>query len=67
VTPSDSRGRRTGPTWSGTARELGPEAVADMRRRLHDRYRVAGPLSSAVRRLRRERDVVVEIVLDVAP
>lgn len=65
VTPCDQRGRHLGPTAGGTATILGPEAVGPTLARLHARYRIAGPLFSLVRRLRRQPDVIVEIALDV--
>jgi PPOX class probable F420-dependent enzyme len=67
VTPADSRGRHRGITRSGTARVLGPEAVAPALARLHARHRVAGPLFTALRRLRRQGDVIVEVRLDAVP
>ena len=67
VTPSDSRGRPLGATRSGTARVLGEAAVGPTLALLHARYRVAGPLFSAVRRFRGQRDVVIAIDLDPVP
>ena len=67
VTPSDSRGRRLGSTLSGTARVLGPDAVRPTLDRLHAKHRIAGPLFSALRRTRGQRDVIVEVRLDVVP
>jgi PPOX class probable F420-dependent enzyme len=66
VVPSDSRGRWLGRPVSGQAHALGPDAVRPALALLHRRYRIAGPLFSAVRRLRGQRDVIVEIVLDGA-
>ena len=64
VAPSDSRGRRLGPSTHGRARILEAEAVAPALRALHARYRIAGPLFTWLRHLRGKRDVIVEIVLD---
>jgi hypothetical protein len=64
LAPSDSRGRRIGPAVRGRASVLGPEAVRPALARLHARYRIAGPLFTAIRRLRGQRDVIIEIVLD---
>jgi PPOX class probable F420-dependent enzyme len=66
VAPCDQRGRRLGPAVGGTARILGPEALASMLGSLHARYRIAGPIATAIRRLRGQRDIVIEIVLDAA-
>lgn len=66
VTPCDQRGQPLGPTAGGTATILGPEAVAPTLARLHARYRIAGPLFSLIRRLRRQPDVIVQIALDVS-
>lgn len=66
VAPCDSRGRRTGAAMAGQARILGPEAVGPALARLHAKHRVAGPLFTALRRMRGKRDVIVEIVLDPA-
>jgi PPOX class probable F420-dependent enzyme len=66
VVPSDSRGRRLGSAFSGSARILGPEAVQPALSRLHAKYRLAGPLFTAIRHARGKRDVIVEIVLDDA-
>ena len=67
VTPCDSRGRHLGPTMTGQARVLDDAMVAPTLARLHARYRIAGPLFSAIRRLRHQDDVIVEIVLDGRP
>lgn len=67
VTPSDQRGRHLGPTTSGTARILGPEAVRPALDRLHAKHRIAGPLFSALRRWRGKGDVIVEVRLDAVP
>ena len=67
LTPADQKGRHLGATWSGTARVLGPDAVGPALARLHARYRIAGPLFSAIRRFRGQRDVIVEILLDAVP
>ncbi|HEX9549982.1 MAG TPA: PPOX class F420-dependent oxidoreductase [Candidatus Limnocylindrales bacterium] len=64
IAPSDSRGRRLGAAAPGTARVLGPGALAPMLARLHARYRIAGPVATLVRRLRGQQDVVIEITLD---
>jgi PPOX class probable F420-dependent enzyme len=64
VSPADQRGRHVGSTRTGTARILGPEAVAPMLAALHAKHRLAGPVSTFVRHLRRQRDVIVEVVLD---
>jgi hypothetical protein len=45
---------------------MGPEAVGPALAALHARYRIAGPLSTTVRRLRGQRDVIVEIRIDGA-
>jgi hypothetical protein len=66
VAPCDQRGRRLGPAIGARARILGPEAVAPALARLHAKYRIAGPLSSAIRRFRGQRNVIVEIDLDAA-
>jgi uncharacterized protein len=67
LTPCDQRGRHIGRTVAGEARVLGPEAVGPALARLHRRYRIAGPLFSLVRRLRRQPDVIIEVCLAVAP
>jgi PPOX class probable F420-dependent enzyme len=67
VTPSDQRGRHRGVTTTGTARILGPEAVAPMLSALHAKHRFAGPVSTAMRHLRGQRDVVIEIALEPVP
>ena len=67
VTPSDQRGRHVGATLSGSARVLGPDAVRPTLDRLHAKHRVAGPLFSALRRVRGQRDVIIEITLDAVP
>jgi PPOX class probable F420-dependent enzyme len=64
VAPSDSRGRRLGPSIHGRARILETEAVDPALRALHARYRIAGQLFTWLRHLRGKRDVIVEIVLD---
>jgi PPOX class probable F420-dependent enzyme len=64
VAPSDSRGRWLGGPRPGTARVLGPAANAGTLSRLHRRYRLAGPLATTIRRLRGQKDVIVEITLD---
>jgi PPOX class probable F420-dependent enzyme len=64
VAPSDSLGRRLGPSIRGRARILGVEAVDQALRALHSRYRIAGQLFTWLRHLRGKRDVIVEIVLD---
>jgi PPOX class probable F420-dependent enzyme len=64
IAPSDSRGRPDGPSLPGQAVILERDAVGPMLARLHDRYRVAGPLFTAIRRLRGQDDVVIEIRLD---
>jgi hypothetical protein len=64
VAPSDSRGRPLGEPRPGTARVLGPAAIAGTLSRLHRKYRLAGPLATAIRRLRGQEDVIVEITLD---
>ncbi len=63
VAACDQRGRRLGPAISGRARILSPEAVGPTLARLHARYRIAGPLFSAIRHFRGKGDVIVEIVL----
>jgi len=67
LTPCDSRGRRLGPTLCGTARVLGPDAVRPALDRLHAKHRIAGPLFSALRRTRGQRDVIVEVRRDLVP
>jgi hypothetical protein len=67
LTPCDSRGRHLGPTLSGTARVLGPDAVRLTLDRLHAKHRIAGPLFSALRRWRGKGDVIVEVHLDAVP
>lgn len=64
VAPSDSRGRTLGDAVPGTARILGPDAYGPTLARLHGRYRIAGPLFTLIRRLRGQRDLVVEVTLD---
>jgi PPOX class probable F420-dependent enzyme len=64
VAPSDSRGRRLGPSIHGRARILEAVAVDPALRALHARYRIAGQLFTWLRHLRGKRDVIVEIVLD---
>lgn len=64
VAPSDSRGRRLGPSSRGEARILGAEAVEPTLKALHRRYRIAGPLFTWFRHVRGKRDVILEIVLD---
>jgi uncharacterized protein len=64
VAPSDSRGRLLGDQEQGVARVLGPDAMKDTLSRLHAKYRLAGPLATLMRRLRGQKDVVVEITLD---
>lgn len=64
VAPSDSRGRRLGPSTHGRARILEAEAVDPALRALHARYRIAGQLFTWLRHLRGKRDIIVEIVLD---
>ena len=64
VAPSDSRGRRLGPSIHGRARILEAEAVDPALRALHARYRIAGQLFTWLRHLCGKRDVIVEIVLD---
>jgi PPOX class probable F420-dependent enzyme len=64
VAPSDSRGRRLGPSIRGRARILEAEAVDPALRALHARYKIAGPMFTWLRHLRGKRDVIVEIVLD---
>jgi PPOX class probable F420-dependent enzyme len=67
LTPSDQKGRHLGPTWSGTARVLGPDAVAPALAAIHAKHRIAGPLFTWIRHRRGQRDVIVEILLDVVP
>ena len=64
VAPADQRGREVGAVLPGEARVLGADAVGPMLALLHRRYRVAGPLFTLVRCLRRQPDVIVEITLD---
>jgi PPOX class probable F420-dependent enzyme len=64
VVPSDSRGRPLGSTLSGRARILGSEAVEPALSRLHAKYRLVGPLFTAIRHARGRRDVIIEILLD---
>jgi uncharacterized protein len=64
VAPSDSRGQLLGEPEQGTARVLGPDAMAGTLSRLHTKYRLAGPLATLIRRLRGQKDVIVEITLD---
>jgi len=64
VAPSDSRGRQLGEQRAGTARVLGPQVNSGMLARLHAKYRLAGPIATAIRRLRGRDDVIVEITLD---
>jgi hypothetical protein len=64
VAPSDSGGRRLGPSIHGRARILETDAVDPALRALHARYRIAGQLFTWLRHLRGKRDVIVEIVLD---
>jgi PPOX class probable F420-dependent enzyme len=66
LAPSDSRGRRIGPTFTGVARVLGPEAVAPALALIHRKHRIAGPLSSFIRHRRGQADVIIEITLDGA-
>src|SRR6266545_2925522 len=49
VAPSDSRGRRLGPSFRGQAQILGAEAVEPALSALHRRYRIAGRLFTWVR------------------
>jgi hypothetical protein len=67
IAPCDSRGRRIGPAVTGRARVLGEEAVDAALARLHAKHRIAGPLFTALRRLRGKQDVIIDIVLDAAP
>jgi PPOX class probable F420-dependent enzyme len=67
LTPADQKGRHVGVTRSGTARILGQDAVAPALAELHARYRIAAPLFTAIRRLRGQRDVIVEVLLDRVP
>jgi PPOX class probable F420-dependent enzyme len=67
LTPSDQMGRHLGATRSGTARVLGPGAVAPVLARLHAKHRVAGPLFTWIRHRRGQADVIVEILLDAVP
>jgi PPOX class probable F420-dependent enzyme len=66
VAPCDQRGRTLGPAIRGEGRILAGDAVAPALARLHARYRIAGPLFTTLRHLRGKRDVIIEIVLDVA-
>ena len=65
LTPSDQKGRHLGPTWSGTARILGEDAVAPALAAIHAKHRIAGPLFTWIRHRRGQRDVIVEVLLDV--
>jgi len=65
LTPSDQKGRHVGPTWSGTARVLGEDAVAPALAAIHAKHRIAGPLFTWTRHRRGQRDVIVEVLLDV--
>jgi PPOX class probable F420-dependent enzyme len=67
VAACDSRGRATGPTLAGRATILGPDAVEPMLARLHARHRIAGPLFSAIRRLRGQHNVIIEILIEAGP
>jgi PPOX class probable F420-dependent enzyme len=64
LAPSDSHGRRIGPASTGTARILGPEAVAPALVALHGKHRIVGPLFTFIRHRRGQRDVIIEITLD---
>lgn len=66
VAPSDSRGRRLGPSVPAKARILDETAVAPTLAALHAKHRIAGPLFSRLRRLRGKRDVIVQIDLGAA-
>ncbi len=66
LAPCDQRGRHVGAVVGGQARILGPDAVKPMLGRLHAKHRIAGPLSTAVRRLRGHDDVIIEIQLTPA-
>lgn len=67
LTPCDSKGRHVGATVAGTARILGPAAVAPTLQALHRKHRIAGPVSTFVRHRKGQRDAIVEITLDVVP
>jgi hypothetical protein len=66
VVPCDSRGRLLGAPSHGRARILGEDAVAPALAHLHARHPVAGRLSSLVRRLRGQRNVIIEVTLGEA-
>ena len=66
VVPCDSRGRGLGVPVHGRARILGEEAVPETLSRLHDRHPVAGRLFSIIRRVRGQRNVVIEVTLGEA-
>jgi uncharacterized protein len=67
IAPSDWRGRRLGRGLPAQARILGPDAVASTLGLLHARYPITGPVFSAMRRLRRKGNVIVDITLDPLP
>jgi PPOX class probable F420-dependent enzyme len=64
LAPSDSHGRRIGPASVGTARILGPGAVAPALAALHGKHRIVGPLFTFIRHRRGQRDVIIEITLE---
>ena len=64
VIPSDSRGRWLGDPVAGQARILADDAVVPTLRRLHAKHPVAARLFSAIRRLRGQRNVIVEILIN---
>jgi uncharacterized protein len=67
IAACDQRGRHLGPAFAGTARVLGPEAVAPALASLHAKHRIAGPLFTALRHGRGKRDVIIEVRLDAVP
>jgi len=62
VVACDSRGRLLGTPVAGRARILGPDAVGPALDLLHAKYRLVGRFATAIRRLRGQRDVILEIV-----
>ncbi len=67
LTPCDSKGAHLGATLTGTARILGPEAIGPALQAIHAKHRIAGPIATFVRHRKGQRDVIVEITLDVVP
>lgn len=64
VAASDGKGNSRGPILFGRGKVLGPGAVEPTLRALHAKYPIAGRLFSLTRRLRRRRNVIIEVTLD---